>query len=312
MSNDSQSAARVILLSADLLFSSHASAAVDRLGGKLTVAADTVKTPERGRAPLIAVMLTLVIASVIALLVVRGQGQKQQRGAEPPAAPAEQPADTSAVADRNQLDDLLRSGHREPLAPTTCRTTSPDALASLKDVAENLRGGAPGGARPGDRRALELLATAGAPSGPAAEYWHLLAKARLYVGEAPSSVLTAAGNALEQCPEYAAAHQVAGTASFLADRNADAQRYFSRAIELAPTFSRIKMRNCSAVFFSSPLIFRSPPDPPAVNICSVARSNFRSIGSLLVSTCWIRLNGIAVTDCQTTPERKIMSLSRTA
>jgi tetratricopeptide (TPR) repeat protein len=137
------------------------------------------------------------------------------------------PAASSAGL-RRRVDAALVA-EREPVPPAACSTTDRRTLALLAPAAELLAGGAPRGARPHDLDALAQLEAAPAPTRAAPEYWYLLGRARLFAGRDAAAVGEAAQRAVGRCAGFAAAHNLAGTAAFVAGRDADALAEYERA-----------------------------------------------------------------------------------
>jgi tRNA A-37 threonylcarbamoyl transferase component Bud32 len=139
-------------------------------------------------------------------------------------------AEDTAQLLRASLDRSFGAA-REPLAPESCRTRDRAALSAVHGAARMLDGGAPRGARSQDLEAQRRLeAVPAAAHEP--EYWYLLGRARLFAGAPPATVSDAATRALAGCAGFAAAHNLAGTAAFVAGRTAEALDHYHQAAAL--------------------------------------------------------------------------------
>ncbi|MEZ4363031.1 MAG: protein kinase [Kofleriaceae bacterium] len=130
------------------------------------------------------------------------------------------------------------AGHHEPPTPLPCQCRDENVLAELVRASKLLRDGAPSSRRASDQEAATSLSIA--RELPAAskepEYWHWVARARLFLGAPTSEVTAAAETAIALCPTYAAAHNLLGTARFNARDLVGAERAYRAAIELDPTY----------------------------------------------------------------------------
>jgi tetratricopeptide (TPR) repeat protein len=141
-------------------------------------------------------------------------------------------ADAAAAAGQRQLYEAALLSAHEPRAPAACRTTNRATLEALAEAAGRLSGGAPRSARPQDLEAVTRLEAARESAGSAAEYWYLLGRALLFAGREAASVEEVASQALKACPEFAAAHNLSGTAEFVDGRNKEALGHYERAVAL--------------------------------------------------------------------------------
>jgi tetratricopeptide (TPR) repeat protein len=141
-------------------------------------------------------------------------------------------ADAAAAAGQRQLFEAALLAAREPRAPAACRKANRATLEALAEAAGRLSGGAPRSARPQDLEAVTRLEAAREQAGASAEYWYLLGRALLFAGREAASVEEVAKKALESCPDFAAAHNLAGTAEFVDGRNTDALGHYERAVAL--------------------------------------------------------------------------------
>jgi tetratricopeptide (TPR) repeat protein len=167
-----------------------------------------------------------VVAAVVAGVLVAGGVAwwlLSARGREAEAA--------AAVAHRQRFEAELLATH-EPHAPAACRTTSRVTLEALAEAAGHLAGGAPRSGRPQDLEAVTRLEAVREQAGSAAEYWYLLGRALLFAGREAVSVDEVARKALETCPDFAAAHNLAGTAESNSGRDREALGHFERAVAL--------------------------------------------------------------------------------
>jgi len=137
----------------------------------------------------------------------------------------------AAAAARQRFEAVLIAAH-EPRAPVNCRTSRATTLEALADAAVMLEGGAPGGGRPQDGAAVTRLEAARETAGSATEYWYLLGRALLFADRDEAAVEEVAQKAREACPEFAAAHNLSGTARFRAGRDKEALGHYDHAIAL--------------------------------------------------------------------------------
>ena len=133
---------------------------------------------------------------------------------------------------RRELD-ALSAAQGEPLAPVACLCSDPAVMEVLGEAAQKLVGGRPGTARSQDEAALALLATVTNACGEAQV---LQARARLYAGQPPESVLEATTAAAKTCPGHAVVDHFAGSALVKAGRLVEAETAFARAIAAAPGY----------------------------------------------------------------------------
>jgi tetratricopeptide (TPR) repeat protein len=173
---------------------------------------------------LFAVLLMFIVAGTSVTVVLTGQ-----RGR------ADHDEAVSSSSLRRDLDSAL-SASSEPAVPSRCRTSQFTVLKRCVASAQLLVGGSPRGAREQDLRALDMLENCGPECAGAAEYWYLLGRARLLTGKDPGAVAEAAARSLSLCDEFASAHNLAGTAAFVANRTEEALTYYRRAASLDPSF----------------------------------------------------------------------------
>ncbi|MBI5478637.1 MAG: tetratricopeptide repeat protein [Deltaproteobacteria bacterium] len=141
-------------------------------------------------------------------------------------------ADAAAAAGQRQLFEVALLAAHEPRAPAACRTKNRATLEALAEAAGRLAGGAPRSGRPQDLEAVTRLEAARESAGSAAEYWYLLGRALLFAGREAASVEEVAKKALEACPDFAAAHNLSGTAGFVSGRDQEALGHYERAVAL--------------------------------------------------------------------------------
>ncbi|GAB4569138.1 MAG: hypothetical protein Tsb0020_23150 [Haliangiales bacterium] len=142
-------------------------------------------------------------------------------------------ASAERVAALRAALDSASAAHGEPAAPTECQTDDLQLLERLSKSASLLQDGTPDGGRDSDIEAVRILAGEGSDT---AEYWHWLAKARLYAEANVAAVATAAEQAIARCDNYAAAHNVLGSALFR-DQPEQAMVAYQRAVTLDPGFN---------------------------------------------------------------------------
>jgi len=186
--------------------------------GAMTAETPRPPPPARARRPLwpaVAVGLAIVVgAAVIGVrLVTRSK------------------ADAAA---RKNLDAIV-SAEGDPPTPADCRTTDGALIDRLVRASHSLHDSAPGAPRPQDRDALALLATTH-EAADSAEYWALLARARLVVEPTADGALAAAKRAVERCPTMAQAHNAVGGAELRAHDDAAATAAYEQAVKLAPDY----------------------------------------------------------------------------
>src|SRR5262249_6963191 len=114
-------------------------------------------------------------------------------------------------------------------------TTERSLIDRLARAATWLHDAPVGDPRPQDRDALRLLATVKDAAG-SAEYWALLARARLVVEPTSDGALTAAKTALERCPGFAQGYDLVGDAEQRAQRFDAAATAYKKALALAPDY----------------------------------------------------------------------------
>jgi serine/threonine protein kinase/tetratricopeptide (TPR) repeat protein len=143
----------------------------------------------------------------------------------------------AAAAARARLDTLLGAAG-DPAPPTSCQVRDKQRLRALLRPAELLTGSRAGAARPSDVEALALLdKDAGPRMSAVAEYWTLLARARLAVKQNdPVAALDAARAAVRLCPGYAVPEYLAGTISQRGGRLQEARTDYERAAAASATY----------------------------------------------------------------------------
>jgi serine/threonine protein kinase/Flp pilus assembly protein TadD len=184
--------------------------------------------PGRWRRWRAAVAVAAALGSALgSALLVRQLGA----GAQPPASagrPVEELRATLGVAVLSQ---------REPAAPPPCQRQDRAVLEALAGASSLLHGGAPFVPRDDDRRAeAQLVALRDTAAAQSPEYWHWLARARLFRGAPTAEIAAAAERAISLCPSYAAAHNLLGTALFHARQLPAAERAYRVATKLAPDY----------------------------------------------------------------------------
>ncbi|PKN56783.1 MAG: hypothetical protein CVU56_14460 [Deltaproteobacteria bacterium HGW-Deltaproteobacteria-14] len=139
-------------------------------------------------------------------------------------------------ARRAELDTaLVTMGYALP--PEECRSSDPVVEGAFIDAIALLDGGRVGSARDADAKALAVLDRVAGSARRAAEYWVLVAQARLYAGNKPSTVLDAAARAVALCNGWAATHNAVGNAHMRLDENELATAAYRRAAELDPSYA---------------------------------------------------------------------------
>ncbi len=122
----------------------------------------------------------------------------------------------------------------EAAPPEGCASTDTEAMQLFAGVSGRLSGGKPKGRRGEDLRALQLLESRAFEA--SAEYWYLLARARLFAGEAESEVLAAVKRATALCETYASPLNIEGTVHLLASRFEAAQASYAAAARAAKSY----------------------------------------------------------------------------
>ena len=163
--------------------------------------------------------------AVVALAVIGGAGVVA-------IALTSRPKDDAAA--RARLDAIITAGG-DPLPPAECRARNRALVDRLARAAAWLQDSTIGAARPQDRDALALLSSIKGGDG-AAEYWALLARARLVVEPTAEGALAAAKSAVARCPAMALAHNAVGAAEARAHHDALAVAAYKQALALAPDY----------------------------------------------------------------------------
>jgi len=178
----------------------------------------TAGTPRASKKPLLPI-------AVVSLAVVAGAGVVA-------VALTSRPKDDAAA--RARLEAIIVAGG-DPLAPAECRARNGALVDRLARAAVMLQDSSIGAPRPQDRDALALLSSVKDGDG-AAEYWALLARARLVVEPTPDGALAAAKTAVARCPAMALAHNAVGGAESRAHHDALAIAAYKQALVLAPDY----------------------------------------------------------------------------
>jgi len=182
---------------------------------------------------------------------------------EPPAPGSERRAD---------LDRALETlGYALP--PEECRSSDGEVEGAFIDAITLLDGGRVGSARDEDAKALALLEEVEGKARDVAEYWVLVAQARLYAGKPSSLVLEAASRAVAHCDDWAAAHNALGNAHMRLGENDLAVRAYRKASGIDPSYAAprfnvglIKLKQNDqegAIDAFTEVIARSPDHPNA-------------------------------------------------
>jgi serine/threonine-protein kinase len=124
----------------------------------------------------------------------------------------------------------------EPPAPALCRTRGRKAVEALLRPAQLLAGASVDAKRAQDSEALQWLDAQSGALQTEAEYWALLARARLAVGTSPEQVRAAAAAAARLCPTWALAHNLEGKASQKAGLLPEAKAAYQRALDADPSY----------------------------------------------------------------------------
>ncbi|TNF30446.1 MAG: tetratricopeptide repeat protein [Deltaproteobacteria bacterium] len=173
---------------------------------------------------------------------------------------------------RAELDAALTTmGYSLP--PEACRSSDAAVEGAFIDAIKLLDGGRAGGARDEDARSLALLEAVEDRARKVAEYWVLVAQARLYAGQQPSAVLDAAVRAETLCTSWAAAHNAVGNAHMRLNENEEAVASYKKAAEIDPAYAAprfniglIKLKQNDqegAIQAFTEVIGRSPDHPNA-------------------------------------------------
>ncbi|MCB9728912.1 MAG: protein kinase [Deltaproteobacteria bacterium] len=143
---------------------------------------------------------------------------------------------------REALDALYRESG-DPPPPAACRAGEAAEVARLTAAATLLLGGAVGGARAEDQRAVTLLEDAADGEADAdgevarAERGALLARARLLAGAETGSALQAARDAAAACPDWAWPQNLIGNALQLQRDLTGARAAYERALVMWPSYA---------------------------------------------------------------------------
>ncbi|MCA9517720.1 MAG: tetratricopeptide repeat protein, partial [Myxococcales bacterium] len=169
-----------------------------------------------------------------------------------------------------------RRGGRRSMSTTASPVPTAEAAAvAVATALEGLKGGKAGGARDEDKAALAGLLAAGELAGDLAEYWVALARAQLFAGEPPATVLETATKATTQCDAWAAAHNALGNAHLLLGDVPAATEAYRRAVELdrayvAPRFNlgvlSLKAGDQAGAVQSFSAVLARAPDTPLAHM----------------------------------------------
>ena len=145
----------------------------------------------------------------------------------------------AAAPGRDALNAAYRQADEVP-PPDGCATTDAQAIKLFTGITGRLSGGKPKGRRPEDLRALQLLDAQAYEA--SAEYWYLLARARLFAGQPEAEVLAAVKRSTSLCEGFAPPLNIEGTVHLLAARFDAAQASYAAAVRaaqgyLAPRFN---------------------------------------------------------------------------
>ena len=193
--------------------------------------------------------------------------------AEPDTAPAPDTAPPTPGSERRaELDKALVSmGYSVP--PEPCRSSDATVEGAFIEAMALLEGGKVSSARDSDAHALAVLDKVADAARGTAEYWVLVAQARLYGGGKASTVLDAAARAVALCNNWAAAHNAVGNAHMRLDESQLALAAYQKAADLDPAYAAprfniglIKLKQNDqdgAIAAFTEVIGRSPDHPNA-------------------------------------------------
>ena len=208
-------------------FKHHVSRLVDgikELVPELAKTADERSAAADGQSPPMTVLiggLVLLAAAVIAGLFFMSQAPGPT--VTGPTGDGGRPALDAAYAQANEV-----------APPDGCATDDREAMALFTGVTRRLSGGKPRGKRAEDLRSLQLLEEKTYEA--SAEYWYLLARARLFAGQPDAKVLAAVKRSTALCAAYASPLNVEGTVHLLSAKYDAAKAAYASAIQASPSY----------------------------------------------------------------------------